>query len=176
LTRLRALLLLACLAASAIGLGIILAIRSAQPATPVAAASDHAVVAVHITRDPGLVVVPTVNQTITNRGVAGKLASDIEALPAFPKGAFVCPIDFGTSYSLMFSTTSGGHWSATVFVLGCQPVKLSDSRTLWAMNATQLFADLGAALGLAPDELIPRPCPAAQSDTRCFPQPTPSSR
>jgi len=92
-------------------------IRSSQPATPVAFASDHTVVAVHITRDPGLFVVAQIDQMITNRNVAGRLAGDIEALPPFPKRAMACPNDFGTTYDLTFSTVIGGGWSAVVSVL-----------------------------------------------------------
>src|SRR5438045_3293268 len=104
LTRLRALLLLASLAATTMAIATVLAIYAVQPATPVAARSDPTVVSVHITRDPGLVVVPPVDRTISDRDVAGTLAGDIEGLPPFPNGGFMCPIDFGTSYSLVFST------------------------------------------------------------------------
>ena len=172
MTRQRALVLLACIAISAIGLGIILAIRSAQPATPVAAAFDATVIAVHITREPGLLVVPQIDQRITNRHVAGTLAGDIEALPPFPKGAIMCPADFGTTYDLAFSAGTGGSWSAIVSVLGCREVNLSNGPNLWAYNANKLFTDLGAALGLAPDELIPHVCPPPVSSSRCYPQPT----
>lgn len=123
---------------------------------------------VHITRNPGLVVVPKLDRTITDAAIATQLANDIQNLPAFPNGAMNCPVDFGTTYSLAFS--SG--WSAVASVQGCQTVKLSDGRTLWAWNATKLFTDLGSALGLAQDELIPIPCPAALAGTRCYPQPS----
>lgn len=169
MARLRALLLLACLAASAIGLGIILALHRAQPLSPATAGLDRAVIAVHITRDPGLFVVPEIDPTITNRDVAGTLAGDIEALPPFPKGAIMCPADFGTTYDLTFSTDSGARWSAVLSALGCRGVDLSNGRTLWAYDASKLFTDLGSALGLAPDELIPRPCPGAAPDSRCYP-------
>ena len=174
MTRLRALLLLTCIAASAIGLGIVLAVRNWQLATPAAFPSDHTVVAVHITRDPGLLVVPQVDQTITDRNVAGRLAGDIEALPPFPKGGMICPNEIGTTYDLTFSTVSGGSWSAVVSVLGCRGVNLSNGRILWAYNANMLFTDFGAALGLASDELIPHVCPPPTPDTRCYSQPTPS--
>jgi len=68
------------LAASAIALGVILAIRGAQPATPAAGTPDYTVVAVHITRDPGLFVIPQIDKTIADRDVAATLAGDIEAL------------------------------------------------------------------------------------------------
>jgi len=158
------------LAASAIALGIILALGGLQPASPAVATSDYTVVAVHITRDPGLFVLPQVDQTITNRDVAATLAGDIEALPAFPPRIISCPVDFGTSYTLLFNTTSTRHWSATVSAQGCRTVRLSDGRTLWALLTPKLFADLGAALGLAPDELIPRPCVGVASGSRCYPQ------
>jgi hypothetical protein len=163
------------LAASAIALGIILAMRGAQPATPAAAIPDYTVVAVHITRDPGLLVIPQIDQTIADRDMAATLAGDIEALPAFPRRVISCPVDFGTSYSLTFSTTRAQNWSATVSAQGCRAVRLSDGRMLWALLATKLFADLGAALSLPPDELIPRPCAGVASGSRCYPQPpTPS--
>jgi len=174
--RLRPHLLLACLASTAIGLGIVVAIRSEQPASPAAVAFDYTVVAVHISRDPGLLVVPQIDQTITNRDVAATLAGDIEGLPAFPPGFISCPVDFGTRYILTFSTVTGQIWSARVSAQGCRGVKLSDGRTLWALPATKLFADLGTALRLAPDEVVPRPCSGAAPGSICYPQPTmPSS-
>lgn len=127
---------------------------------------------VRITRTPGLFVLPPLAQTITDRAIAGGLASDIESLPVFPSGIVSCPVDFGTSYTLAFSTAGGGAWSAVISVLGCRRVKLSDGRVLSALNASKLFADLGGALDLAPDELIPRPCDGATVGTRCYPQPS----
>lgn len=132
------------------------------------------VTGVHITRTPGLLVLPPIDKTITDRTVAGQLADDIHSLPAFPKGPVFCPIDFGTTYDLVFSTLSAGApWSAVVSVLGCRTVKLNDGQTLWAINSPKLFTDLGSALGLAPDELVPRPCPAETAGSRCYPQPSP---
>jgi hypothetical protein len=160
------------LAASAIALGIILAMHGAQPATLVGATPDYTVVAVHITRDPGLLVIPQIDETIADRDVAATLAGDIEALPPFPPRVISCPVDFGTSYSLTFSTTRAQHWSATLSAQGCHAVRLSDGRVLWALLATKLFADLGAALGMAPDELIPRPCTGVAPGSRCYAQPT----
>ena len=55
---------------------------------------------VRITRTPGLFILPTVDQTITDSPTANGLASDIEALPPFPRETMNCPIDFGTSLSL----------------------------------------------------------------------------
>jgi len=160
------------LTASGIGLGIVIAIRTAQPASP-AVALDYAVVAVRVTRDPGLLVIPKIDQTIADRNVAAKLAGDIEALPPFLNGALMCSNDFGTTYDLTFSTVTGASWSAVVSVLGCRGVNLSNGRRLWAHNANRLFTDLGAALGLAPDELIPHVCPPPAPGSRCYSQPTP---
>ena len=137
--------------------------------------TDRTVISVHITRNPGLVVVPAVDQTITDRAIANQLATDIQDLPTFPNGVFNCPIDFGTTYKLVFTTVSASTWSATLSVLGCKTVKLSDGRTVWALNATKLFEDLGAALGLAPDEFTPEPCGVAAPGSRCYAQPTPSN-
>jgi len=117
-------------------------------------------------------VVSRIDRTIANRNVAGTLAGDVEALPPFPKGAIMCPADFGTTYDLAFSTVTGGSWSAVVSVLGCTGVNLSNGRRLWAYDARMLFTDLGAALGLAPDELIPRACPPPTPGSRCYAQPT----
>lgn len=136
---------------------------------------DQTVTAVHITRTPGLFVLPPIDQTINNRSVAGQLAKDIDSLPAFPKGSTYCPIDFGTTYTLVFSTVSAGSWSAVISVLGCRTVKLSDGRTLWAINSPKVLTDLGSALGLAPDELTPLPCPAETPGSRCYPQPSPNA-
>lgn len=136
---------------------------------------DQTVTAVHITRTPGLFVLPPIDQTIIDRSVARQLAEDINSLPAFPKEPISCPNDFGTTYTLVFSTVSGGSWSAVISVLGCRTVKLSDGRTLWALNSPKVFTDLRSALGLAPDELIPQPCPAETPGSRCYPQPSPNA-
>ncbi len=129
------------------------------------------VMSVRITRTPGLFVLPTVDQTITHSSTASRLASDIQTLPPFPSDTMHCPIDFGTSYRLAFKGGSASAtWTADVAVLGCQRVNLSDGRILWAVNSSKLFGDLGAALGLAPDELVPRPCPEPPG-THCYPQP-----
>jgi len=91
-------------------------------------------------RQPGLVVVPPLDRSITDKDVAAQLAADITGLPAFPSGSMMCPIDFDTTYTLVFSTTSSHSWSAVLSVLGCQSVKLNDGRVLWAVHATKLFA------------------------------------
>ncbi len=95
-------------------------------------------------------MVPQIDQTITNRNVAGRLAGDIEALPPFPKGGMMCPNDFGTTYELAFSTDSGGSWSAVVSVLGSRGVNLSNGRTLWAYNANMLFKTSAQLLAWLP--------------------------
>ena len=171
MTKGRAVLLMACLAASAIG--IVLAIHAGQHVSALEGEPDPAITAVHITRNPGLFVLPEIDKSITDRAVAGALAGDIEALPAFPDGAFLCPIDFGTTYDLTFSTVSRSSWSAVVSVKGCQGVTLSEGRVRRAFGAVKLFNDLGAALGLAPDELVPMPCPPPAPGAHCYAQPVP---
>ena len=157
--------MIACLAAATILLAAILGIHAHQVASPVAA--DSRVDSVHITRNPGLFVAPPIDRVITDRRTAEILAGDIEALPPFPSGTMFCPIDYGTTYNLAFS--SG--WSAVVSVRGCQQVAISDGRELWAWGRQKLFSDLGNALGLAPDELVLQPCAPAAAGERCYPQP-----
>ncbi len=126
--------------------------------------SGASVVSVRVTRQAGLVVVPALDQTVSDPGTAQQLATDVLALPRFQPGGYLCPVDFGTTYTLLFSTRTPYRWSAVVSVLGCQTVKLSDGRVLRAANTSKLYADLGAALGLPPDELVPRPCPSEAPD------------
>src|SRR5207302_7953578 len=134
--------------------------------------TDDSVISVHVMRQPGFGVVPPLDRSITDKHVAAQLAADITGLPAFPSGSMMCPIDSDTRYTLVFSSVSSHSWSAVLSVLGCQSVKLNDGRVLWAVHATKLFADLGEALGLAPDDLVPRPCNSALPATRCYPQPS----
>ena len=58
---------------------------------------------VRITRTPGLFILPRLDQTITDSGTVARLRADIDRLPAFPAGAISCPVDFGTSYTLVFN-------------------------------------------------------------------------
>jgi hypothetical protein len=129
---------------------------------------------VRITRTPGLFILPTLDQTITDQHTVTRLRSDIDRLPPFPAGTFACPVDFGTSYTLVFKDSRQPTLTAVVSVQGCRGVTLSDGRVLWAMNSPSLYTDLGAALDLKQDELIPFPCPLPQG-TVCYQQPAPQS-
>jgi len=132
--------------------------------------SNYVVTSVQITRSAGLLILPPVDQTITDSSTASRLASDILNLPAFPSGGMSCPVSFGTSYSLRFTGHNPDTWTALVEVLGCERITLSDGRLLWAIQSTRLFSDLGSALGLATYEVIPRPC-VTPEDAHCYLQP-----
>ena len=129
---------------------------------------------VQITRTAGLFILPPLASTITNASTVNRLLDDIRQLPPFPAGVMSCPIDFGTSYKLEFKSAGKSFLTAVISVQGCQGVRLSDGRSLWAANASSLFTDLGAALSLTPGELIPFPCPPPIG-TICYPQPRPAS-
>jgi hypothetical protein len=124
-----------------------------------------------ITRTPGLFILPALDQTIADPSTINRLQADIDHLPAFPPGAFSCPIDFGTTYKLIFKLEGAPTETAVISVLGCRGVTLGDGRALWAMSSPTLFTDLGAALGLTPDELAPLPCPGPHG-TVCYAQPS----
>lgn len=125
---------------------------------------------VGITRTPGLFILPALDQTITDPATVNRLKADIARLPAFPSGAIACPVDFGTSYKLVFKVDSVPTETAVISAEGCRGVTLGDGRVLWALSSPSLFADLGAALGLTPDQLQPLPCPAP-GRTVCYAQP-----
>lgn len=126
---------------------------------------------VRITRTPGLFILPPVGRTVTDVAVVTRLASDIEKLPLFPSRSVACPADTGTSYTLAFAIPGKSPWTAVVSVSGCRGVTLSDGPTRSAASSPSLFTDLGSALGLALDELIPGACPAPTGG-RCYAQPT----
>ncbi len=125
---------------------------------------------VRITRTPGLFILPPLDQTITDTETVTRIRADIEGLPPFPAGTTSCPIDFGTSYTLVFHDPGQPPLRAVVSALGCKGVTLSDGRVLWALTSPALYSDLGAALGLSPEELMPLPCPPPQG-TVCYQQP-----
>jgi hypothetical protein len=125
---------------------------------------------VEVTRTPGLFILPAVDQTIDDQNTVRRLQADIDRLPPFPAGAISCPIDFGTSYKLVFMDAGLPTETAVVSAQGCQGVTLGDGRVLWAVNAPSLYTDLGTALGLSSAQLIPFPCPPPQG-TVCFQQP-----
>jgi len=58
---------------------------------------------VHITRSPGLLVLPALDRTMTDPALAARLATDIRSLPVAPS---VCAggVDYGTTYSLTFAS------------------------------------------------------------------------
>jgi hypothetical protein len=124
-----------------------------------------------VTRTPGLFILPALDQTIHDPGTIDRLETDIKRLPPFPDGAISCPIDFGTSYKLVFKDGRLPTETAVVSVQGCRGVILGDGRALWALSSPSLFADLQAALGLTPDQFVPFPCPAPQGQ-RCYAQPS----
>jgi hypothetical protein len=125
-----------------------------------------------ITRSPGLFILPPVNRAISDPAVISRLTADINQLRGFPAGVTSCPIDFGTSYQLVLRSDGKPGLTAVISAQGCKGVKLGNGRELWAATSPKLFTDLGAALGLARDELIPFPCPPI-TGTVCYPQPTP---
>jgi hypothetical protein len=130
------------------------------------ASISAAAIAVRVTRDPGLFVMPPLDRTITEQKTVRALATDILALPTVPSNSLSCPADFGTSYTLRF--TGGAPWSAVVDVLGCRTVQLSNGRNLWSATTPSFDPDLAAALGLSISDFSPIPCMAGQS--RCYPQ------
>jgi hypothetical protein len=126
-------------------------------------------VSVRIARDPGHLQLPPLDRTISDTSVAERLAADILKMPSFPAGVMYCPVDFGTSYTLAFTTKAPDTWTARVDVLGCHKVTLSNGHVSWAVGASQFMIDLKTALGLRSDELVPRPCPQP-TNTRCYEQ------
>lgn len=143
-------------------------ITAACTSSPPASSLDANVTSVRITRDPGLIVMPPLNRTITDIRTAQRLARDVLALPVMPSGTYNCPVDFGTSYRLSFAAKTP--WSAKMDVLGCGTVSLSDKEIRWTIESPALHTDAAAALGISMSDLAPVPC-ETPSAIRCYPQP-----
>ena len=158
------LLAVASLLLSMLGAGCGAAVVGSTPLDP----------SVRITRTPGLFILPALDQTIADLGTVARLRADIVRLPPFPAGTIACPADFGTSYKLVFEDRGQPALTAVISAQGCRGVTLSDGRVLWALSSPSLDTDLGAALGLTQDQLIPFPCPPPQG-TVCYQQPSPRS-
>lgn len=83
---------------------------------------------VRITRTAGLFILPSIDQTITDPATVARLQADIDRLPPFPSGVLSCPIDFDTSYTLIFSIPDQPVLTAVISVKGCKRVTLTDGR------------------------------------------------
>ncbi|MHB8488789.1 MAG: hypothetical protein ACYDCS_07670 [Candidatus Dormibacteria bacterium] len=129
---------------------------------------------VRVTRTPGLFILPALAVTITDPSMVNELLDDIRRLPPMPAGVMSCPVDFGTSYTLQFRSSGTRALTAVIAAQGCREVQMSDGRLLWAATSPSLFFDLGTALHLTQDELIPSPCPP-RSGSICYPQPSPAA-
>ena len=92
-----------------------------QNAAPLAAVNGSDQAEVHVTRAPGLLVLPALDFTITDPSLAARLATDIRSLPVAPS---VCAggVDYGTSYSLTFASPGTPNWTAVIAVFGCDEV------------------------------------------------------
>jgi hypothetical protein len=156
-----------------LSLGLLIAVLASGCGTArlVDSATDASV---RITRTPGLFILPPLAVTITDPATVARLLDDINTLPPFPTGTFSCPIDFGTSYTLAFGAGAVPQLTAVISAQGCRGVRLSDRRSLGALNSPPLFADLGTALHLTQAALIPYPCPPP-SGTLCYTQPSPAA-
>jgi hypothetical protein len=126
---------------------------------------------VQITRTPGLLALPPLEVTITDTQEVADLSSDIQSLPQGHE-LYSCPISWGTSYSLTFSSTGTPSWTAIIPVWGCGLVTLSNGPERSALNATTLWSDLGNALGLVTDQVEPYGCgaqPPPSASGTCYP-------
>ncbi|MFZ0130799.1 MAG: DUF4232 domain-containing protein [Candidatus Dormiibacterota bacterium] len=125
---------------------------------------------VHITRSPGLLVLPALESTITDPALAARLATNIRSLPVAPS---VCAggVSYGTSYTLTFVSPGSPTWTAVIQVFGCDEVHLSNGPTRQARSPA-LWSDLAQALDLTSDELRPLPCggPGLTRTSLCYPE------
>lgn len=151
-----ALLLLACLTAAC----------TSVPSNPPIALSAN-VDSVRVTRDAGLIIMPSLDKTITDRKTARRLAADLLALPVMPSGNYSCPMDYGTTYTLDF--TAAKSWSSTIETEGCRLVDYSDGSKRWALTMPAIYSDLPSALGLRSSDFAPLPC-AMPNEVRCYPE------
>jgi hypothetical protein len=125
---------------------------------------------------------PPLDVAIADAQTATQLARDLRSLPpAFtgvPGGPALevnCPNSYGTAYSLTFTPPRQPPWTATVDVMGCAGVQMPAGPDLLDLGDTAFLRDLGTALGLAPDQVQPRPCELPlPSGGHCYPQPTPA--
>jgi hypothetical protein len=142
---------------------------SPPTASPTSSVATGTFTAVHVTRDNGLLLAPSVDRTLMDAAVVRKLQGDIVALPPPPPVSAGCPgstANAGVTYTLSFS---GPHDAATAVLDadGCPtlyPVGGS------ALNAAQspLGADLAAALGMTAVEFSPKPC-GSPVGAACYP-------
>jgi hypothetical protein len=144
--------------ASALTAGVVLAFHHAETYRGVTGPGSATQSRVHIIRVAGTLALPSLNRTIRDARTVAALAVDIRTLPRFPLDER-CPADFGTHYSLTFTVAGSAPWSATIGAQGCEVVQVSRQPTQWAAHSPQLWADLGVALGLSPDEIQPSSVP-----------------
>ena len=137
-------------------------------AAPLAAVNGSDQAEVHVTRAPGLLVLPALDFTITDPALAARLATDIRSLPVAPS-VCVGGVDYGTSYSLTFASPGTPSWTAVIEVFGCDEVTISNGPAR-QVRSPALWADLAQALDLTSDELRPLPCggPGLTSASVCY--------
>ena len=70
--------------------------------------------------------------TISDPAFVNHLYSLLVSMPPFPKGPMSCPGDYGVRYHLVFLDHGQTVLSADADPSGCEGVKLSDGRILWA--------------------------------------------
>ena len=145
---------------------VVLAFHHAAPLVP--ASGGTQVDEVHVTRAPGLLVLPALDLTITDPALAARLATDIRSLPLAPS-VCVGGADYGTSYSLTFASPGTPTWTAVIQVFGCDEVTISNGPAR-QVRSPALWAHLAQTLDLTSDELRPLPCggPGLTKSSVCY--------
>jgi len=124
--------------------------------------------ALHVVRNAGSLSLPGLDRTIHDSQAIAMVAEDIRELPLFPP-AERCPASFGTYYSLTFRMGGAPSWTAIIAAQGCETVQASGQQVRWAVHEPQLWKDLGNALGLSVDQLLPQVCLGTASPSNCTP-------
>lgn len=140
--------------AGALTAGVVLAFHHQAQPSPAPGAAAQA--QVRIVRFPGSLALPPLDRAIRNATLVAALADDIKSLPVFPHDER-CAADFGTYYSLTFTSAGASPWTATVDAEGCEIVQVPGQPATWAVNAPRLWSDLADALGINPRKLPPWP-------------------
>jgi hypothetical protein len=159
--------LVAVLLTSALGAVVVLAFHNDARAVNADGASQAEV---HITRSPGLLVLPILDRTIGDPALVARLATDIRTLPAAPTFCRGGP-SYDTSYTLTFMSPPSPIWIATIQVFGCDEVNIGNG-SLRQVRSPALWSDLAQALDLTSDELRPLPCvsPGLTNAVVCYPE------
>lgn len=90
--------------------------------------------------------------TVRDPAKARSVALAVCALPAMPRAYMSCPVDFGIIYRLTFTAEGKNLPPVRADPGGCSEVR-GIGQTRWAARAPGFWRNLGAAMGIGPNNL-----------------------